>query len=135
MEALKAFQERKINGLGLSDRVWNYSRQLKGELELGIDIALGEGRSAAQLSRDLRQYLQNPDKLFRRVKDKHGILHLSKNAQKYHPGPGVYRSSYKNAMRLTRTEINMAYRVADYEKYQQLDFVTGIVNHPVKPHL
>lgn len=126
MEALKAFQERKINGLGLSDRVWNYSRQLKGELELGIDIALGEGRSAAQLSRDLRQYLHNPDKLFRRVKDKHGILHLSKNAQKYHPRPGVYRSSYKNAMRLTRTEINMAYRVADYEKYQQLDFVTGI---------
>jgi hypothetical protein len=31
-----------------------------------------------------------------------------------------------NAMRLTRTEINMAYRVADYEKYQQLDFITGI---------
>lgn len=126
MEALAAFQQRKINGLNLSDRVWRYTNQFKGELELALDIGLGEGRSAAQLSRDVRSYLNNPDALFRRVRNKYGNLKLSKHAKQYHPGPGVYRSAYKNAMRLTRTETNMAYRKADYEKNQQFDFVVGI---------
>ena len=32
----------------------------------------------------------------------------------------------KNAMRLARTEINMAYRTADYERWKNMDFVLGI---------
>jgi hypothetical protein len=60
------------------------------------------------------------------VRDKHGQLHLSKAAKEFHPGAGVYRSSYKNALRLSRTENNMAYRAADHERWQQLDFVVGI---------
>jgi len=126
-EALLAFQQRKTNGLNLSDRVWKYSNQFKGELEMALDIGIGEGRSAVELSRDIRSYLNDPEKLFRRVRDKHGILQLSKNAKKYSPGAGVYRSSYKNAMRLTRTEINMAYRASDYTQNQLLDFVVGLM--------
>lgn len=124
-EALSAFQQRKTNGLNLSDKVWRYSNQFKGDLEMALDIGIGDGRSAAELSRDIRTYLNDPDKLFRRVRDKHGNLQLSKNAQKYSPGAGLYRSSYKNAMRLTRTEINMAYRASDYTQNQSLDFVVG----------
>jgi len=125
LDALKTFQTRKVNGLGLSDRIWNYTWQLKTQMELGIDIALGDGMSAQALSKDLRQYLVDPDKLFRRVRDKHGNLVLSKNAKAFNPGQGKYRSSYKNAMRLTRTEINMAYRESDQLRWQQLDFVVG----------
>lgn len=58
------------------------------------------------MTRDLRNYLQHPDVLFRRVRDQHGILRLSQAAKDYHPGQGVYRSSYKNARRLTATETN-----------------------------
>lgn len=125
LEALQAFQQRKAGGLGLSQRVWKYTEEFKTAVELGIDVAVGEGRSAGQLSRDLRQYLQNPDKLFRRVRDKGGNLRLSKAASMYHPGQGVYRSSAKNAERLARTEVNMAYREAEYLRWQQLDFVVG----------
>lgn len=125
LEALSAFQNRKINGLGLSDKVWNYSNQFKGDLEMALDLGIGDGRSAAQMSRDIRSYLNEPSKLFRRVRDKHGVLQLSKNAKKYSPGSGVYRSSYKNAMRLTITETNMAYRASDYERFQQEDFIVG----------
>ena len=125
LEALQAFQQRKAGGLGLSQRVWKYTEEFKTALELGIDVAVGEGRSAQQLSRDLRQYLQAPDKLFRRVRDKGGNLRLSKAAAMYHPGRGVYRSSAKNAERLARTEVNMAYREAEYLRWQQLDFVVG----------
>lgn len=125
LEALQSFQARKVEGLGLSRRVWKYVGDIKDTIELGIDVGLGEGRSAQQLSRDLRQCLNDPDKLFRRVRDKYGNLQLSKAAKLYHPGQGVYRSSAKNAQRLARTEINMAYRQAEYLRWQQLDFVVG----------
>lgn len=123
--ALSAFQKRKIAGMGLSERVWNLTQTAKQELELALDIGIGEGKSADELSRDIRQYLNEPNKLFRRVRDERGILRLSKAAKMYHPGRGVYRSSYKNALRLTQTETNMAYRSADHERWQQLSFVIG----------
>lgn len=125
LEALKTFQGRKVNGMDLSQRVWKYTGQLKTTMELGIDVAIGNGASAAALSRELRKYLKEPDNLFRKVKDKHGNLVLSKAAKALHPGQGVYRSSYKNAMRLTRSEINLAYKEADQLRWQQLDFVVG----------
>lgn len=133
--AREAFIKRKTDGLGLSDRVWKYTNQFKEEIELGLDLGIRSGRSADELSRDLRSYLQHPDKLFRRVRNKHGQLVLSQRARVYHPGRGVYRSSYKNARRLAATETNIAYRTADYERWQQLDFVVGIEiklsnNHP-----
>lgn len=125
LEALQGFQKRKVEGLDLSQRVWKYVGDIKSTIELGIDVGLGEGRSAQQLSRDLRECLQEPNRLFRRVRDKYGNLQLSKAAKLYHPGQGVYRSSAKNAMRLARTEVNMAYREAEYLRWQQLDFVVG----------
>jgi len=109
----------------LSERVWKHLSQYKGELELGLDLSIGRGKSANEIARDLKQYLNEPDRLFRRVRDKHGNLHLSKNAQNYHPGQGVYRSSFKNAQRLARTETNRAYHEASWRKYQEWDFVVG----------
>ena len=125
-KAREAFLTRKEAGLSLSDRVWRYTGQFKEELEMALDLGLRDGLSADELSREVRKYLNNPNMLFRRVRDEHGVLHLSKRAKAYHPGQGVYRSSYKNARRLTATETNMAYRTADYNAYQALSFVVGI---------
>lgn len=125
-DALNAFKNRKENGLNLSNRVWKLTDQFRNEIELGLDLGIGEGKSAAKLARELRSNLNDPDRLFRRVRDKHGNLILSKAAKSYHPGQGVYRSSVKNAQRLTRTENNIAYHEANYLKYQQFDFVVGI---------
>lgn len=136
MEALNAFIDRKEAGMGLSKRVWNLTQQFKDEMELALELGMGEGKSAAELSRDIRKYLKEPNKLFRRVRDKSGALRLSKAAAAYHPGRGVYRSSYKNALRMTATENNMAYRTADHTRWQALPFVLGIEvrisnNHPI----
>lgn len=125
-QARDAFIVRKESGLNLSDRVWRYTDQFKTEIEMGIDLGIREGKSAEAIGRDLRQYLRQPDMLFRRVRDEHGQLHLSKRAAAYHPGAGVYRSSRMNAMRTARTEPNIAYRTADYTRWGQLDFVIGI---------
>lgn len=133
-KALEAFIARKQQGLNLSDRVWNYTNQFKAEIEMGLDLGLRDGLSADEMSRQLRQYLRYPDKLFRRVRDEHGQLHLSKATKAFHPGQGVYRSSYKNARRLAATESNIAYRTADYDRYQNLDFVVGIEVHLSNNH-
>lgn len=133
--ALKAFTERKYNGLRLSDRVWNIVGGYKNDIENALSVSIEKGQSAHALAKEVQQYLNEPNKLFRRVRDEFGELQLSKNAKNYHPGQGVYRSSYKNAMRLARTEINMAYHTADNTRWQQFDFVVGIEiktshNHP-----
>ena len=75
--ARQAFQQRKVNGLNLSERVWRYTDQFKEEIEMGLDLGIRSGLSAQEMAHDLRDYLRHPDKLFRRVRDEHGILHLS----------------------------------------------------------
>lgn len=133
LDALQEFEERRKSGMNLSNGgseadirkgVWNLD-QFKNELELALEQGIGQGKSAVDLSRDVRQYLKYPNKLFRRVRDKDGVLRLSKAAAAFHPGRGVYRSSYKNALRLTATENNIAYRTCDHKRWNALPFVLG----------
>ena len=125
IEAFEAFKVRKIKDFTVSDRVWDIAKKAQTEIELALSISLEEGKSAVQLSREIRNLLNNPTALFRRVRDKYGNLALSKNAQNYHPGQGVYRSAYKNALRLASNEINVAYKSADWLRIQQNPDVVG----------
>lgn len=126
--ALDAFLDRQVNGIRLSERVWNIQEtQLQPLIESYLADGIEAGKSASEISQEVRRYLDQPEKLFRRVRSKiNGKLKLSKAAQNYHPGQGVYRSSYKNAVRLSQNEVNMAYRAADFERWQSMDFITGI---------
>lgn len=170
-DAMDSFFRRKsaYGGLNLSQKVWKYTGDLKTEMECALTLSLGQGDSAATVSRRVRQYLQEPDKMFRRFRVKTGekkiydeegnvigtepiygrrwkrkvidpqtgaVTWENFNPRNYHPGRGVYRSSYKNAMRLTRTETNMAYRTAEHDRWQRMDFVVGYEiklsnNHPM----
>lgn len=158
-EAMNAFFARKTAGLSLSQKVWRYVGQYKDELENALDLAIGEGVPANRLAKDVQKYLNEPDRFYRRFRvrtgdnedgtPKYGRIWkrriydyatqsykwIDANPKDYHPGRGVYRSSYRNAQRLTRTETNIAYRTADYDRWQRLDFVIGIEvklsnNHP-----
>lgn len=124
--ALRAFQQREMQGLKLSDRVWRATEGMKLDMERAIEVALAEGVPAQKLSERVRELLKEPHRLYRRVRDKGGNLRLSQAAQKYHPGTGVYRSSYKNAMRVARTEVNMAYQASDSERWTRSWWVKGI---------
>lgn len=155
--AMNAFIARSERGLNLSDRVWKSVRQLRDEMEVAITVSVGEGASAQQMSRRVRQYLDDPDLMFRRfrykigeedVKDDNGKVIDKKpvygrkwkkrikkedgsygwidyDRDSYRTGAGVYKSSAKNAMRVARTETNIAYRRSDNERWQQMDFVLG----------
>ena len=124
--ARRNFLARKENGLGLSDRIWKNTQQFKTELELALEYGIGNGKSAASISRDVRKYLNDPEMLFRRVRNANGELRLSKATKSYHPGQGRYRSSYKNALRLTANETNFSYEGSADLKRQQQDFIVGI---------
>ena len=128
--SLSAFEALKndidANGFKLSDRVWNITQQTKSQLEFYLDSGVVAGRNANGISSDIRQILQNPQKRFRRIRNEKGELVLSQPMKDYHPGQGVYRSAYKNALRTSATTTNIAYRSADYERWSKQDFILGI---------
>lgn len=131
--SLSAFEALKndidANGFKLSDRVWNITQQTKSQLEFYLDSGVVSGRNANGISSDIRQILQNPQKRFRRIRNEKGELVLSQPMKNYHPGQGVYRSAYKNALRTSATTTNIAYRSADYERWSKQDFILGIEVH------
>lgn len=133
-EALAAFKTRNINGINLSDRVWAMTYQTKDQIESILGSGIMEGRSAAKMARDLKGYLVEPDRRYRRIRNDQGKLIYSSPGKDYHPGQGVYRSSYKNALRLSRDQTNTAYRSSDNERRKNLDFVTGIEVHLSDQH-
>lgn len=120
LNALQSFQKRKANGMNLSDRVWNITKTFKQEMEFALDLSIAEGKSAQDISKEVRKLLKNPNKASMMVRDKHGNKTMKKLEN------GVYQSSYKNAMRLARTENNIAYHTSTNDKYDEFDFVVGI---------
>lgn len=136
------------NGLNLAQSVWNYCQQTKAEFEMAmsnvIADGLGKGTSAEEVGRRIRQYLNNPEMMYRR----YHTVKVLKNGQKKdivtwrrkriidgrvrfveepleHVGQGVYRSARKNALRVARTEINAAYHKARNGRWANEPFVIG----------
>ena len=123
--ALSVYNQ-KHGDSNISDRIWNLCETSKKEIEVIIQNGIKEGKSADDIQRSLKGYLNDPDKLFRRVKDKEtGEWEWSEAAKQYKPGRGVYKSAVANATRLARTEINAAYRRAEWESYQNNPLVVG----------
>jgi len=91
--ALDTFLARTAAGMNLSERVWNLTKGAKDQLELYLASGISTGRSAAEIAGDIKQYLNEPNRLFRRVRQEERLV-LSKAARGYHPGAGIYRSSY-----------------------------------------
>lgn len=125
-DALKAMQNRVDSGMNLSGKVWKIVDGTKAQVEMYLSSGLSVGRPAGGISQDMRQLLHDPDKRFRRVRDENGKLKPSAPMADYHPGQGVYRSSYMNSLRLSSTETNINYRQADHDRWQKMDFVLGI---------
>lgn len=125
-QAFTDFITRHTRRLTLSDRVWRLSCQLQSQIEQTLYVGISEGQPATKMALEAKRYLREPDRLFRRVRDAKGKLVLSEPAKLYHPGAGIYRSSFANALRLTATETNRAYRTADHERWKENKLVLGI---------
>ena len=111
-DALKAFQNRKDKGLNISAKLWQQSMIYKVELEAAISCAIQKGTSAVTLSKQISKYLLDFPLLQKDYKDRYGSAEHIQDCE--------YRS-----IRLARSEINMAYRTAENERWKQMDFVVG----------
>lgn len=111
-DALKAFRKRKDKGLNVSAKLWNQSVGYKRELEEAISCAIQKGTSAVTLSKQISKYLQDFPSLQKDYKERYGTASRAADCE--------YRS-----IRLARSEINMAYRTAENERWKQMDFVVG----------
>ena len=119
--ALESFQNRIEKGMDLSAKLWNQSVELKKELECTISTAIDKGQSAVVLSKRLSQYLNDFPSMKADYTEKFGHAVNCRDCQ--------YAS-----IRLARTEINMAYRTAEYERWQQFDFILGFEVKLSKSH-
>ena len=152
--AANKFISARLNspkGLSLSHLVWNYAEQAKSEFEMSVSNVIADGlqkgTSAAELGRQVRQYLNNPDMMYRRyhrtvvdangnkqdvvkwrkrVIDSEGKVRFVEQPLEQ-VGQGQYRSARKNSERLMRTEINSAYLRSNNERWAQEPFVIGQV--------
>lgn len=123
--AKKAFMERKIKGLGLSERIWNQRADVKESLEKALSVGIEKGMSAVKLSKKVSKYLNDYPSLAKDYKKKYGKAITIQNCE--------YRS-----VRLARNEINMAYRSAEQERWARMDYIKGkeikTTNNPSHKH-
>lgn len=158
--AAATFIANRLNskiGLNLAQSVWNYCQQTKAEFEMAMSNVIADGlekgESAEEVGRRIRQYMNNPDMMYRR----YHTVKVLKNGQKKdivtwrrkriidgrvrfveepleHVGLGVYRSARKNALRVARTEINAAYHTARNDRWANEPFVIGQHIHVSPQH-
>lgn len=100
--ALQSYLNKKQSGF--SKRIWKHNNLYKKKMNDAITDALKTGKSAKQLAKDLAGFVSPKAK-----------------------GKGIYTDPRKNAERLARSEINMAYRRADSERWAKQWFVVGIL--------
>lgn len=148
---------KSAKGLNLAQTIWNYCQQTKSEFEVAMSNVLADGlkkgTSAETLGRHIRQYLNDPDKMYRRY---HTVQRLANGQKKdvvtwrrkrvingkvrfveeplEKVGRGIYRSSRMNALRVARTEINSAYHNARNERWANEPFVIGQYIHLSPQH-
>ena len=112
-DALKAFLRRKDpNGMNLSKRVWNLTPEYRAAIEDAISVALKKGQGPVALSHKVVRYLRDYDKLNADYKRRFGTARKAKDC-------------HYAAYRLAYTEINMAYRTAEQERWRAIDDIVG----------
>lgn len=110
--AKEAFKKRTINGMNLSQRIWNQREDVKKSLERALSTGIEKGMSAVNLSKRVSKYLNDYPSLAKDYKKKYGKAIDVSGCE--------YRS-----VRLARNEINMAYRSAEQERWTRMDYIKG----------
>lgn len=105
-KARDQFIKQAKGGLTLSDRVWKSADRYRDLINQRLDEGIQEGRSAVKVAKELREALRDT-----------GVQQT--------PGQGVYKSPVRNAERVARTQINMAYRASDQEAWMSNPLVLG----------
>ncbi len=104
--------KKNLQGLTVSERVWDLTSRTESDLKRVIANGIAQGNSPYEIAKRIEKYVSPKVGMA----DELGIQ----------TGPGVYRSPYRNAMRLARTETNRAYTQASANFYQNKPWVSEV---------
>ena len=113
-----------IDGVKLSDRVWDTNRVALKDIKKKIALGLVEGKYPSEIANEIRGFLIIPDSDMR---TKYWKQFYKDNP----PGRGVYKSAAKNLDRLHRTEMGRAYRMGTAEYAENKSWSNGLQWHRV----
>jgi hypothetical protein len=109
---IKNITKKNLQGLTLSERVFDLTSRAEADLKRLIANEVANGTSPYNISKKIEKYV-SPAVIGA------GVLGVA-------VGSGVYRSPYKNAMRLARTETNRAYVQASAQFYENKPWVESV---------
>lgn len=101
-----------LQGLTVSERIWDLTARTEQDLKRIIANQIADGESPYDIAKSIEKYV-SPEV---GAADELGIQ----------TGPGVYRSAYRNAMRLARTETNRAYVQAQAAFYTDKPWIDTV---------
>lgn len=125
--AAKAFIKRDLGSTSVMQKVRTIAYRHKIETEIALSIS--NGRSAEETAKLVMKYINNRQELFKTFKSQHGSPRLSRATKHYYSSVGPTNGSYYDALRLVRTEVNMAFRNAEIESFRDKDWIVGYHVH------
>jgi len=126
LNALKMFINRTTDTKFLCDMIWKLEEGYCAELKIFLGIGIANGEGAQVIGRQIRQYLENSEALFRRTRDKEGNLILNKTAKGEPQKKELLKSAYENAVMIIASLTNQSYLLADHNRWLNMDMVIGI---------
>ncbi len=113
----------KATGVKISERIWELTARTEMDLKRIIANGIAQGNSPYKIAKSIEKYVSPSVS----ATDELGIQ----------TGPGIYRSPYRNAMRLARTETSRAYTQASAEFAKNKEWVDAVAitlspNHDVE---
>ncbi len=108
-----------VDGIELSAKIWNIDQTSLAAMRQFISETMFGQKNPAALYAQMKSFLLMPNVDMR---TRYWRDFFAQNP----PGRGVYRSAYKNILRVIRTEANRAYRMATQLSAKQLSWVSGL---------
>lgn len=99
---------KSLGGMTPSSRIWDLTNRAELDMNRLLMTGIAGGRPSAEIARELKQYLSD-EALDSTV-----------------AGPGLYKSPFRNAMRLARTETNRAYTSATAAWSRSKEWLEGL---------
>lgn len=126
---IPALESYLKNASTISESVLNYTGLFQKQIENYVSSGIIQGKGAREIATQLKAIALNPMAEFKALQKATGVV-----MQMPSPGSGVYKSIFKNLFRISRTETNIAYRLSDDVKRNQLDFIVGFEIHLSDAH-
>lgn len=109
---MKGVTRSTVSGLSPSEHVWELANQARSNMKRLVTAEVVKGTSPFNIAKKTTKFLS--------------VTKAGAKEATVSGGPGIYKSPFRNAMRLARTEANRAYTNASASWADGKDFIKGV---------